>query len=75
MPTVVTLCVRPSVCARPTGHIFWPRNPIFGLNDPWDMRKKHIFLFFEIFIFTLFMDIFPYITLVSESESESDLLP
>ena len=26
----------------------WPRNLIFGLNDVWDMRKKHIFLFFEI---------------------------
>jgi len=71
VPTVVTLCVRVSVRvsvrARPTGHIFWPSNLIFGLNDPWDMRKKRIFLLFEIFTFTLFMDIFrffPYITLV-----------
>ena len=57
-----------SVCARATGHTFWPRNLIFGLSDPWDMRKKRIFLFFEIFIFTLFIGIFrffPYITLVN----------
>ena len=56
-----------SVRARATGHTFWPRNLIFGLSDPWDMRKKRIFLFFEIFIFTLFIGIFrffPYITLV-----------
>ena len=67
VPSVVTLCVRPSVRARPTGHIFWPKNLICWLNDPWDMRKKRIFLFFEIFIFTLSMDIFRfflYITLV-----------
>ena len=54
-----------SVCVRATGHTFWPRNLIFGLSDPWDMRKKRIFLFFEIFIFTLFIGIFrllPYIT-------------
>ena len=52
----------------PPPHTFWPRNLIFGLNDPWDMRKKRIFLFFEIFIFTLFIGIFrffPYITLVN----------
>ena len=57
-----------SVCAQATGHTFWPRNLIFGLSDPWDMRKKRIFLFFEIFIFTLFIGIFrffPYITLVN----------
>ena len=56
------------VCAQATGHTFWPRNLIFGLSDPWDMRKKRIFLFFEIFIFTLFIGIFrffPYITLVN----------
>ena len=57
-----------SVYERATGHTFWPRNLIFGLNNPWDMRKKRIFLFFEIFIFTLFIGIFrffPYITLVN----------
>merc|ERR1711923_229321 len=61
------LCL-PLVCARATGHIFWPRNLIFGLSDPWDMKKKPHFLFFEIFIFTLFIGIFrlfPYITLVN----------
>ena len=60
-----SVCV--SVCERATGHTFWHGNLIFGLSDPWDMRKKHIFLFFEIFIFTLFIGIFrffPYITLV-----------
>ena len=76
VPSVVTLCVCLSVClcvclcvcAQATGHTFWPRNLIFGLSDPWDMRKKRIFLFFEIFIFTLFIGIFrffPYITLVN----------
>ena len=63
--------VCPSVCLcvrnRAKEHIFRPRNLIFWLSDPWDMRKKRIFLFFEIFIFTLFIGIFrffPYITLV-----------
>ena len=73
VPSVVTfVCVCLSVCLSvrtwATEHIFWPRNLIFGLSDPWDMRKKRIFLFFEIFIFTLFIGIFrffPYITLVN----------
>ena len=67
----VCLCVCVSVClcvcTRATEHTFWPMNLIFGSSDPWDMRKKRIFLFFEIFIFTLFIGIFrffPYITLV-----------
>ena len=39
----------PSVClTRAIKHTFWPRNLIFGLNDPWDMRKKCIILFFKI---------------------------
>merc|ERR1711923_173543 len=53
-----------SVCARATGHTVWPRNLIFGLSDSWDMRKKQIFLFSKIYIFTLFIGIFrffPYI--------------
>ena len=57
-----------SVCTRATEDTFWPRNLIFGSSDPWNMRKKRIFLFFEIFIFTLFIGIFlffPYITLVN----------
>ena len=60
----VSVCL--CVCTRATEHTFWPMNLIFGSNDPWDMRKKRIFLFFEIFIFTLFIGIFrffPYITL------------
>ena len=77
VPSVITfvcvcVCVCVSVClcvcGRATGHTFRPRNLIFGLNDPWDMRKKYIFLFFEIYIFTLFIGIFrffPYITLVN----------
>ena len=39
------------------------------MSDPWGMRKK---MFFEIFIFTLFIGIFlffPYITLVNFSRS------
>ena len=51
----VCLCVCVSVCKQDTGHTFWPRNLIFGLSDPWDMRKNRIFLFFKIFIFTLFI--------------------
>ena len=63
VPAVVTV----SVCAWTTGHIFWPRNLIFRLNDPWDIRKKCNVLFFEIFISTLLWTffIFPYITLVN----------
>ena len=56
--TFVSVCL--SVRSRAT---VWPRNLIFGLSDTWD-----IFLFFEIFIFTLFIGIFrffPYITLVN----------
>ena len=65
---LVTLSVCLSVCELATGHTFWPRNLIFGLSDLWDMRKKLIFLFFEIFIFTLFIGMFrffPYITVVN----------
>ena len=57
----VCLCVCLCVCVygRATGHTFWPRYLIFGLNDPCDMRKKHfISLFFEILIFTIFFVIF-----------------
>ena len=66
----VSVCpsVRPCLCARGTDHIFWVRNIIFESSDPWNVRKKRIFLFFEIFIFTLFIGIFrffPYITLVN----------
>ena len=63
----VCLSVCVCVCTWATEHTFWHRNVIFGSSDPWDMRKKRIFLFFEIFIFTLFIGIFrffPYITLV-----------
>ena len=64
----VCLSVCPCVRKQSAGHIFLPRKLIFVLNDPCDMRKKRIFLFFEIFIFTLFIGIFrffPYITLVN----------
>ena len=57
LPSVVTLSVCVCVCARATGHTFWPRNLIFGLSDPWDMRKMFV-CFFEIFIFTRFIGIF-----------------
>ena len=50
--TLVNFCL--SVCPRATGHTFWPRNLIFGLNDPWDMRKKSFFLFFRNFHFYAF---------------------
>ena len=47
---------------NPEGHIFWPRNLIFGLSHPWDMRKKHIFCFskcsFLHFLWALF-EFFP----------------
>ena len=57
VPSVVTfVCVCVSVYTRATGHTFWPRNLIFGLNDPWDMRKKS-------FIFTLFIGIFRFFSL------------
>ena len=47
-----------SVCVRSTEHTFWPRNLIFGLKDPWDMRKKRNFLFFEILKNVIFRAIF-----------------
>ena len=67
----IHLCVCVSVCLGATGHIFWPMNLIFGLNDPRHIRKKPtcvlFWVFFEIFIATLFMGIFrffPYIPLL-----------
>ena len=40
----------------------WPMNLIFGLNDPWDMRKKRKFLFFEMLRFLLaIFEFFPFI--------------
>ena len=64
----VCLSVCLSVRPRATEHTFWPRNLIFGLSDPWDMRKKQIFLFFEIFIFTLFIGIFFIFSLYNTSK-------
>ena len=61
------LCIHFRVCTRTTEHTFWHRNLISGSSDPWDIRKKPIFVFFEIFIFKLFIGffrLFPYITLV-----------
>ena len=50
------LSVRPSVRARATGHTFWPRNLIFGLSDPWDMRKENTFFVFQnVHIYTFYM--------------------
>ena len=63
----VCLSVRLSVRPRAAGHTFWPKNLIFGLSDPWEMRKKRIFLFFEIFIFTLFIGIFRFFSLYNTS--------
>ena len=53
-----------SVCLRATEDTFWPRNLIFGLKGPWDMRKKHIFfVFFEILKKDIFRVIFVVFTL------------
>ena len=35
-----------SVRNRATEYIFGPRNLIFGLSEPWDMRKKRFFFVF-----------------------------
>jgi len=51
-----------SVCLQATEHIFWPRNLIFGLKGPWDMRKKRIFLFFEILKNGIFRTIFTFLS-------------
>ena len=58
MATVITLCVGVCARARATGHIFYPKtkNLIFWLNDPWDMGKKLVFLFFEILTFMDFFE-------------------
>ena len=52
VPSVVTFV---SVCSRATEHTFWPRNLIFGLSDPWDMRIKPIFFCFSKFLFLRFL--------------------
>ena len=61
-------CWKCLVSTQATGHSFSPRNVIFGLRDPWDMRKKRIFLFFVIFIFTLFIGIFRFFSLYNTSK-------
>ena len=55
-----------SVCMLATEHTFWPRNLIFGLSDPWYMRKKHFF----------YVSKYPYtfILLVYFSIDENDFL-
>ena len=60
------LCLDPStilVCSHATGHNFWPRNLIIWLRAPWDMRKKRIFLFFEILKIDIFRGIFRFFLL------------
>ena len=64
--TLVNFCL--SVCPRATGHTFWPRDLIFGLSDPWTWEKTIFFLFFEIFIFTLFIGIFRFFPLYNTSK-------
>ena len=49
----VCLSVCVCVCTRATDHSFWARNLIFGLSDPWNIRKKRIF-FFRNFHFSMF---------------------
>ena len=56
----VCVCVCACVYMWATEHSFSPKNLIFGLSDPWDMRQKLNFLFLEILIFTIFMSIFRY---------------
>ena len=34
------VCLSVSVSPRATEHIFWPRSLIFGLSNPWHLRKK-----------------------------------
>ena len=46
VPSVVTF-----VCVC---HTFKPRNLIFGLSDPWDVRKKHFFFFKILFFYQKF---------------------
>ena len=57
------------VCVQATEHTFLPRNHIFGLNDPWYMRKEHIFFIFQNFHFYTYIGIFrfffPKVTLVN----------
>ena len=53
--SVVTLPVYVSVNElQDTPFAFWPRNLIFGLNDPWDMGKKRL-IFSSKFSFLCFL--------------------
>ena len=52
-----------SVCSQATGHNFWPKNLIFWLRAPWDMRRKRNFLFFEILKIDIFRCIFRFFLL------------
>ena len=56
-----------SVRERATGHTFWHRNLIFGLNDPWDMRKKLIIFVFRNFHFYAFYRHFSFFPLYNTS--------
>ena len=59
---------RLSVCPRATGHTFWSRNLIFGLSDPWDMRKKTHFFVFPNFHFYAFYRHFSIFSLYNTSK-------
>ena len=54
--TFVCVCVCTRGLLRSRSHFFQPRKLIFGLNNPWKMKKKHFF--FENSIFTLLIDMF-----------------
>merc|ERR1711923_154855 len=63
-----------SVCVRSTEHTFWPRNLIFGLKDPWDMRKKRNFLFFEMLKNGIFRAIFTFESVCLSPSNRAHLL-
>ena len=77
VPTIVTfVCVCLSVCmyvcmyvrSRAIEHTFWPRNLIFELSDPWDMRKKRIFFLFRNVYFYAFYKHFSIVSLCNTSK-------
>ena len=43
-----------SVCVNRLQSTFWPRDLVFGLSDPWHMRKKRSFFSFSKFWFFSF---------------------
>ena len=72
MASVCTVVTLVCVCGQATVHTFWPWNLIFGLSNPWDMRKKRTFTYvfrnFHFYAFYWHFSIFSIFSLYNTSK-------